>query len=375
MSVFKHAKSPYYQIEFHIDGHTVRGSSKTKNKKEAEGVEREWRAQKLKEIEEQKRTGTGPMTLSHAAGRYMTEVMAGKASEGDTYRSLDRLIGFIKGDTPMSAISDVHVANFIASRRTAKRWGKTKRKDGTAMGTVSNASINREVAVLKRLFMRSRRTWKISLPNEPDWRGHVLPEEGERVREIQEDEADKLYDGIRGDYLPWLEFAHMSGLRLNETLLRWTAVNFKTGQIRTKGKGNKWVIVQMTPSICALLESQIGNHPEYVFTYIASRTNKVEGRVRGQRYPLTYSGIQSLWRRVMGKSGIDDLRIHDIRHDFATKLLRQSGNLKLVSKALNHSDVTVTAKYAHVLDTDIAAAMEEVSISRKNSRTRKVGAA
>jgi integrase len=282
----------------------------------------------------------------------------------DTYRALERLIGFIGSDTAMSSITDAHVAGFIATRRTSKRWGKTKRKDGSVMGTISNASVNREVAVLKRLFMRSRRTWKISLPNEPDWRGHVQPEEGERVREIHEDEADKLYDGIREDCL-----------RLNETLLRWTAVNFKTGQIRTKGKGNKWVIVQITSSIRALLETQIGNHPEYVFTYIASRTNKVEGRVRGQRYPLTYSGIQSLWRRVMGKSGIDDLRIHDIRHDFATKLLRQSGNLKLVSKALNHSDVTVTAKYAHVLDTDIAGAMEEVSISRKNSRTRKVEAA
>lgn len=375
MSVFKHPKSPFYQIEFRIDGHTFRGSSKTKNKKEAEAVEREWRTKAVAQVEERKRAGSGPMTLSIAAGRYMTEVMDGKSSEGDTYRSLERLIGFIGGQTLMSAVTDAHVAAYIAKRRTDVRYGKKKHKDGTPMGTVSNASINREIAILKRLFMRSRRTWKIALANEPDWRGHVLPEEGERVREIHEHEADELYGGIRPDYLPWLDFAHMSGLRLDETLLRWTSVNFKTGQIRTRGKANKWVKVEMTPSIRALLEDQIGHHPEYVFTYIAVRTNKKEGRVRGQRYPITYSGIQSLWKRLVDKSGIEDLRIHDIRHDFATKLLRSTGNLKLTSKALNHSDVSVTAKYAHVLDTDIADAMEAVAISRKNSRTRNEEAA
>lgn len=371
MSVFKHPKSPFYQIEFRLNGHTIRGSSKTKSKKEAESIEREWRAKAVAEAEERKRTGTGPMTLSIAAGRYMTEVMQGKASEADTYRSLERLIGFIGGITLMSAITDTHVAAYIAKRRKDVRFGKSKRKDGSAMGTVSNASINREVAVLKRLFMCSRRTWKIALPNEPDWRHHRQSEEGERIREIQEDEADKLYDAVREDYLPWLEFAHMSGLRLNETLLRWTAVNFKTGQIRTKGKGNKWVVVQMTPSIRTLLESQVGNHPEYVFTYVAKRTIKEDGRVRGQRYPLTYSGIQSHWKRLTTKTGVAELRIHDIRHDFATKLLRETGNLKLVSKALNHSDVTVTAKYAHVLDTEIADAMEAVRHSRNNSRNKK----
>lgn len=365
MSVYKHAKSPFYQIEFQLNGHTFRGSSKTRNKKEAEALERAWRIKAMAEIEERRRSTTGPLTLSMAAGRYMTEVMTGKASEGDTYRSLERLIKSIGGATRMDQITDAHVASFIAKRRTDNRYGKKKKQDDSAMGTVSNASINRETAVLKRLFMRARRTWKITLPNEPDWRGHMLPEEAERVREIHEDEADILYSGLRDDYLPWLEFAHMSGLRLNETLLRWTSVNWKTGQIRTKGKGNKWVVTQITPSIRAVLEPLIGHHPEFVFTYIAKRSSKPGNKIRGQRYPLTYSGIQSHWRRFKDKSGISDLRIHDIRHDAASKIVRETGNLKVGQKLLNHSSISVTAKYAHVLDTEVADAMERVAKTRE----------
>lgn len=67
-------------------------------------------------------------------------------------------------------------------------------------------------------------------------------------------------------------------------------------------------------------------------------------------------------------------RFHDFRHDFATKLLRETGNVKLVQKALNHADITSTMRYAHVLDEDVASAIEDVAKSRKKSRTaiRKV---
>ena len=41
----------------------------------------------------------------------------------------------------------------------------------------------------------------------------------------------------------------------------------------------------------------------------------------------------------------------------ATKLLRQTKNLKMVQKALNHADLKTTARYAHVLDEDVAEAI------------------
>ena len=49
--------------------------------------------------------------------------------------------------------------------------------------------------------------------------------------------------------------------------------------------------------------------------------------------------------------------IHNLRHDFALKLLRSSRNLALVQKALGHSDIKSTVRYAHVFDDEVVEAM------------------
>ena len=65
-----------------------------------------------------------------------------------------------------------------------------------------------------------------------------------------------------------------------------------------------------------------------------------------------------------------DFRFHDLRHDFATKLLRETGNLKLVQKALNHASIKTTTRYAHVLDEEVADGMEAVAKSRTRSHAK-----
>jgi len=77
-----------------------------------------------------------------------------------------------------------------------------------------------------------------------------------------------------------------------------------------------------------------------------------------------------MWRRLRKRAGIKDFRIHDLRHDFATKLLRSTRNLKLVQKALNHRDITSTLRYAHVLDEEVADAMEEFAQERMAKRNQ-----
>jgi integrase len=129
-------------------------------------------------------------------------------------------------------------------------------------------------------------------------------------------------------------------------------------------------VFPITDTIREILFPMQGQHPEFVFTYVAVITIKRLKRVRGQRYPLTISGTKAAWRRLRINAGVSDFRFHDFRHDFGSKLLRDSGNLKLVQKALNHADIKSTLRYAHVLDEDIADAVERVAKSRIKSRTR-----
>jgi len=333
----------------------------------------------MKDAADKKRTGEGPLTLSIAAGRYFTEVAEDQPSARDTFRALERLVKFIGGQTRMDAISDGTVSNYIASRKKDTRYGKKTFADKRPMTTVSGATINREVQVLKRLFMRARRSWKIILPDEPNWRELKQKETKERVREMQEHEEIPFELAARPDYWPWLEFSRLTGLRLSETLLRWDEVNLVTGKVTTIGKGGKTVTAEISTAVRELLLAQKGNHPDYVFTYVAKRTVKAtekrEERIRGQRYPLTTAGCSTEWQRMMKRAGITNLKFHDLRHDFATKMLRETGNLKMVSLALNHSDVSVTARYAHVTDNDMRDAMDRVAQSRKTSRNNRQEAA
>ena len=66
------------------------------------------------------------------------------------------------------------------------------------------------------------------------------------------------------------------------------------------------------------------------------------------------------------RAGVKGFRFHDIRHDFATKLLRETSNLKLVSRALNHTDVKTTVRYAHVVDSDLSEALQSLSQLQKS---------
>ena len=130
----------------------------------------------------------------------------------------------------------------------------------------------------------------------------------------------------------------------------------------------------ITPSIREILWSLQGHHADSVFTYVARRDidkiikDKRYRFVKGERYPLTVSGVSTAWRRLRKRADVQDFRFHDHRHDLGTKVLRETGNLRLVQKALNHSSIRSTVRYAHVLDEDVADALERYQNSRKNSR-------
>ena len=61
-----------------------------------------------------------------------------------------------------------------------------------------------------------------------------------------------------------------------------------------------------------------------------------------------------------GKPGVNRLRIHDLRHTAATRLMRNTKNMKLVAQYLGHTDIKTTARYLHPDDGDLAAAAESL---------------
>jgi integrase len=363
MSIYKHKGSPFWHFDFQYRGHRFHGSTRCRNRREAEAVEKAER-EKAKQLLKGKRPADAAnLTINSAAGRYWTEVGRHHVCHKETWTNLERLVEYFGKDKLLAEITDDNIARMVAWRRSHSRWG---RKD---MQLIAPATVNRSTTeIMQKLFCHARRSWKLGFDNEPDWKRHMLKEPQERVRELRVDEADKLEDAIRSDYWPFLDFARASGQRLKECLmLKWSDVDWSEGIIRTTGKGGRLVVIWITPTIASILFPLRGHHPERVFTYVAQRTRGA--LVKGQRYPLTVSGTKTMWRRLRSKARLEDFRFHDIRHDVGTKLLRRTGNLKLVQKALNHADIKTTTRYAHVLDEEVAEALDGLQKSRKNSRT------
>jgi integrase len=202
----------------------------------------------------------------------------------------------------------------------------------------------------------------------------MLKEPIERVRELSESEAKALKTAIRSDYAPFFAFVHASGQRaFKECLLKWSEVNWSTRQIIKKGKQDRPITIPVTGEIAAILAPLIGHHEVWVFTYVAQRTRRRDEVVKGRRYPITKSGAKTQWRRDCRRAGISDFRTHDFRHDLGTKVLRKTGNLKLVQRALNHADIKTTTRYAHVLDHEVAVALESVQADQKSRDKSRVG--
>ena len=62
--------------------------------------------------------------------------------------------------------------------------------------------------------------------------------------------------------------------------------------------------------------------------------------------------VSAIWKRLRRRSGLDAVRIHDLRHHFATVAVRNGMRLEQIQHALGHSDIRTTLRYAHFGDED-----------------------
>ena len=86
------------------------------------------------------------------------------------------------------------------------------------------------------------------------------------------------------------------------------------------------------------------------FGHVIDRAAK--GHLHDLRKPLD---------RVCEAAGIDGLRVHDLRHSFATFAVMSGASLYDVQKLLRHSDVSMTQRYAHLMDDSLQRATDNVA--------------
>src|SRR5262249_19279004 len=282
--------------DFWCRGHRFQASTKTTNKREARKIEataREKAKQHVAQIEAAKTS----LKLQDVATRYWNEVGEHHKGSANTWHKLGQLMTFFGPNCLLTEIVDSDVAALIAWRR-----GHPGKR-----GLLSPFAVNDTTEQLKKLFTRTKNLG-VQFECEPQWRRHWLKEPEERVRELVGDEAARIETATRDDYLPFVRFAQATGMRLNECLLKWSEVDWAANQIRKRGKGGRLVPKPITSTIRQILWPLQGHHPEFVFTFVATRTR--EGRIKGERYPITYNGLKSHWRYLRKQAGVSDFRWH-----------------------------------------------------------------
>ena len=128
----------------------------------------------------------------------------------------------------------------------------------------------------------------------------------------------------------------LTGCRRNEILgLRWEDVDFESGEMRFQDSKTGARVVPLPPPAAKVLEgiARVPGNP-WVFP----------GRKNGSRQ----RNIQDSWSRVRERAGLNGVRLHDLRHSYASRALALGESLSMIGELLGHRKVQTTARYAHL---------------------------
>ena len=162
---------------------------------------------------------------------------------------------------------------------------------------------------------------------------------------------------LRPDLAAFIRLALNTGCRKTELLtLKWTDINTDRKYLILRPentKGNKRRIIPLNAGALAALHHQkSGNKTEWVF----ARTN-------GQRVK-TYNW---LFQKAINQAGIQDFRIHDLRHTFASWLVSEGVELIKVRDLLGHSSIKMTERYAHLMPDRLLSAVSVLDFFSEGS--------
>jgi len=235
--------------------------------------------------------------------------------------NLQTLLNFF-GDCCLSAITPKTVSAYKGKRR--------------AEGILA-ATINHELAVLKRMFNVAVKEWEWFHSNPI---AGVSLETGvnERDRWITFEEEEKLLSNSPDWLSEMIIFDLNTGLREGELVnLSWKdGIDlFRKTVVVVKSKNGEKRTIPTNEKIFEMLRRK-------------SRVRPMHGRVfYWEKGPLNVYVIQYQFRKACRKAGLDDLHFHDLRHTFATRLIQAGADLYTVQRLLGHKTPAMTQRYAH----------------------------
>ncbi len=224
---------------------------------------------------------------------------------------------------------------------------------------------NRVLAVLSKMFNLAE-VWG-DRPDGSNPCRHVekFPER-KRERFLSADELGRLGDalaGYRGSpfVVALVKLLVFTGARLNEILtLEWSWVDMTRGEARLPDSKTGAKIVHVPPPALSVLAD----------------LPKVDGNpfvIVGDRLGRHLVNAEKPWRTIRGAAELDDVRLHDLRHAFASVAAASGMGLPIIGKMLGHSQAQTTHRYAHLAADPVKAAA--ATVAGKIAEAMNTGAA
>ena len=290
------------------------------------------------EVEKHKQT---PTFKEFVREQYLPYVQIHKRSWRQDQKSLDNRILPLWGSKRMTEITRQDVEEFQANFVRAG---------------YKPASVNRYLALVKHIFNLAEK-WEI-IDKSPARNVVKLEENNQKERYLSQEETQRLLHELtncQSKVFPDLiEFLILTGARKSEAAqARWVDVDFERGIWTIPlSKSGKARYVPLSSSAIQVLKRRKGSENEYIFP------NPKTGQ------PMRH--FHNTWDRIRKRAGIPDVRIHDLRHNFASLLINSGRSLYEVQKLLGHADISTTQRYAHLTQDTLRDATEVVSSTIPN---------
>ncbi len=275
------------------------------------------------------RPAARPLTVAELAERYLqahVKVRCNAHTQRIYKDSLRNHILPALGEMPVASVGRAEVAALHYRLRETPR------------------AANRALMVLSKIFSLAE-AWGLAPGGGNPCRFVLRYKEGRRERFLTEDEyrrvgralcALEAEGPVRARAAAALRLLMLTGCRSGEILtLRWSDIDRKAGELRLRDAKMGARMVPLTPAALQVLAG-------------IKRVRRSPWVITGGRPDRHLATLTKYWHRVRERAEVEDVRIHDLRHSFASRALALGLPLPMIGRLLGHTDVSSTARYAHL---------------------------
>lgn len=269
------------------------------------------------------------VSLKSLLERYVAEVLPRKRGKVEGIL----LDGFMKNQPDLCSLSlsAVTVAHFCQYR--------DKR-----LKAVKPATVCRELGIIQHAMEMAIREWDLPLQENPVAKVRKPEINNRRNRRLAADEFKALLRALRkcqNIYIrPMTLFAIETGMRKGEILAAsWIHLNSESRTLflpMTKNGDSR--TVPLTLKAMRILR-QLGT---------------LEGQPNGYIFKTTEQGFKMAWQRTLERSGVKNMRFHDLRHEAISRFFERGLSVPEVALISGHKDFRMLFRYTHLRAEDVA---------------------